>query len=180
MTILCNNAGANFRVSFDDQTEEMWHTVMNIGLTGAFLVIKAAVSAMRRAGGGAIVNMESRVHSFWRREPGLRGQHGGNSRADDPVGGQTLRIGRHPMQHVLPRPRRHAFHPPRQRPQPQRLAPHYRQPGQLPAQTRRHPAGPPPNPRGHRQSVLVPGVRRRFDDYQGEPEGGRRRWHLEK
>ena len=59
MTILCNNAGANFRVSFDDQTEEMWHTVMNIGLTGAFLVIKAAVPAMRRAGGGAIVNMGS-------------------------------------------------------------------------------------------------------------------------
>ena len=59
MTILCNNAGANFRVSFDDQTEEMWHTVTNIGLTGAFLGIKAAVPAMRRAGGGAIVNMGS-------------------------------------------------------------------------------------------------------------------------
>jgi NAD(P)-dependent dehydrogenase (short-subunit alcohol dehydrogenase family) len=59
LTVLCNNAGANFRVSFDDQTEEMWHTVMNIGLTGAFLGIKAAVPAMRRAGGGAIVNMGS-------------------------------------------------------------------------------------------------------------------------
>ncbi|MDP6514567.1 MAG: SDR family oxidoreductase, partial [SAR202 cluster bacterium] len=59
LTALCNNAGANFRVSFDDQTEEMWHTVMNIGLTGAFLGIKAAVPAMRRAGGGAIVNMGS-------------------------------------------------------------------------------------------------------------------------
>ena len=59
MTILCNNAGANFRVSFDDQTEEMWHTVTNIGLTGAFLGIKAAVPAIRRAGGGAIVNMGS-------------------------------------------------------------------------------------------------------------------------
>ena len=59
MTILCNNARANFRVSFDDQTEEMWHTVMTIGLTGGFLGIKAAVPAMRRAGGGAIVNMGS-------------------------------------------------------------------------------------------------------------------------
>ena len=59
LTVLRNNAGANFRVSFDDQTEEMWHTVMNIGLTGAFLGIKAAVPAMRRAGGGAIVNMGS-------------------------------------------------------------------------------------------------------------------------
>ena len=25
VTILCNNAGANVRVSFDEQTEEMWH-----------------------------------------------------------------------------------------------------------------------------------------------------------
>jgi NAD(P)-dependent dehydrogenase (short-subunit alcohol dehydrogenase family) len=59
LTILCNNAGANYRVSFDEQTEEMWHTIMETALTGAFLGIKAAVPAMRRAGGGAIVNMGS-------------------------------------------------------------------------------------------------------------------------
>src|SRR5205814_2339061 len=28
VTLLCNNAGANFRVSFDDQTEEMWNLVI--------------------------------------------------------------------------------------------------------------------------------------------------------
>lgn len=59
LTILCNNAGANFRVSFDDQTEEMWHLIMETALTGAFLGIKAAVPAMRRAGGGSIINMGS-------------------------------------------------------------------------------------------------------------------------
>jgi 2,5-dichloro-2,5-cyclohexadiene-1,4-diol dehydrogenase 2 len=59
LTILCNNAGANFRVGFDEQTEEMWHTVMDTALTGAFLGIKASVPAMRRAGGGAIINMGS-------------------------------------------------------------------------------------------------------------------------
>lgn len=59
LTILCNNAGANFRVSFDDQTEEMWHLIMESALTGAFLGIKAAVPAMRRAGGGSIINMGS-------------------------------------------------------------------------------------------------------------------------
>lgn len=59
LTTLCNNAGANFRVSFDDQTLEMWHTIVEISLTGAFLGIKAAVPAMRRAGGGAIVNIGS-------------------------------------------------------------------------------------------------------------------------
>lgn len=59
VNLLCNNAGANFRVGFDDQTEEQWRTVIEIGLTGAFLGIKAAVPAMRRAGGGVILNMGS-------------------------------------------------------------------------------------------------------------------------
>lgn len=59
VTILCNNAGANFRVSFDEQTEEQWHIVMETALTGAFLGIKATVPAMRRAGRGSIINMGS-------------------------------------------------------------------------------------------------------------------------
>jgi 3alpha(or 20beta)-hydroxysteroid dehydrogenase len=59
LTVLCNNAGANFRVNFDEQTEEQWHIIMETGLTGAFLGIKAAVPAMRRAGGGSIINMGS-------------------------------------------------------------------------------------------------------------------------
>lgn len=59
LTILCNNAGANFRVSFDEQTADMWHLIVETALTGAFLGIKAAVPAMRRAGGGAIVNIGS-------------------------------------------------------------------------------------------------------------------------
>ena len=59
LTTLCNIAGANYRVSFDEQTEEMWHTIMEVALTGAFLGIKAAVPAMRRAGNGSIVNIGS-------------------------------------------------------------------------------------------------------------------------
>jgi len=59
VTTLCNNAGANFRVSFDDHTEEQWHTIIEIGLTGAFLGIKAVVQSMRKAGGGVILNMGS-------------------------------------------------------------------------------------------------------------------------
>src|SRR5579885_2390190 len=34
ISILCNNAGANFRVSFDEQTEEMWNTIVGTILTG--------------------------------------------------------------------------------------------------------------------------------------------------
>jgi 3alpha(or 20beta)-hydroxysteroid dehydrogenase len=59
VSILCNNAGANFRVSFDDQTLKMWNIIMDTGLTGAFLGIKAVVPSMRRAGGGSILNMGS-------------------------------------------------------------------------------------------------------------------------
>ena len=59
MTTLCNNAGANFRVSFEEQTEDQWQTIMEIGLTGAFLGIKAVVPSMRKAGSGVILNMGS-------------------------------------------------------------------------------------------------------------------------
>ena len=59
VTTLCNNAGANFRVSFDDQSLEMWNIIMETGLTGAFLGIKAVVPSMRRAGGGSILNIGS-------------------------------------------------------------------------------------------------------------------------
>lgn len=70
LTILCNNAGANFRVSFDEQTEEMWHLILEIALTGAFLGIKAAVPAMRRAGGGSIINIGSIVTTRCGDNPG--------------------------------------------------------------------------------------------------------------
>ena len=59
VTILCNNAGANYRVSFDDQTEAMWNTIVGTILTGSFLGIKAVIPSMRRAGHGVIVNLGS-------------------------------------------------------------------------------------------------------------------------
>ena len=59
VSILCNNAGSNFRVGFDEQTEEMWNTIVGTILTGSFLGIKAVVPSMRRAGVGVIVNLGS-------------------------------------------------------------------------------------------------------------------------
>jgi len=59
VTILVNNAGANFRVSFDEQTEEMWRMILDTILTGSFLGTKVVVPSMRRAGGGVIVNLGS-------------------------------------------------------------------------------------------------------------------------
>ncbi|MBV9174179.1 MAG: SDR family oxidoreductase [Chloroflexi bacterium] len=59
INILCNNAGANFRVSFDEQTEEMWNMIVGTILTGSFLGTKAVIPSMRRAGRGVIVNLGS-------------------------------------------------------------------------------------------------------------------------
>ena len=56
---LCNNAGANVRVGFDEQTEEQWHLIVGTILTGSFLGIKATIPSLRRAGGGVIVNLGS-------------------------------------------------------------------------------------------------------------------------
>lgn len=56
---LCNIAGANYRVGFEEQTEEMWRAILDTNLTAYFLGIKAVVPAMRRAGGGVILNIGS-------------------------------------------------------------------------------------------------------------------------
>ncbi|MFN8522270.1 MAG: SDR family NAD(P)-dependent oxidoreductase [Chloroflexota bacterium] len=59
VTILCNNAGANYRVGFDEQTEEQWNHIVGTILTGSFLGIKAAIPSMRKAGRGVIMNLGS-------------------------------------------------------------------------------------------------------------------------
>jgi 3alpha(or 20beta)-hydroxysteroid dehydrogenase len=59
ISILCNNAGANFRVGFDEQTEDMWNLLIATMLTGSFLGTKAVVPSMRRGAGGVIVNLGS-------------------------------------------------------------------------------------------------------------------------
>ena len=56
---LCSFAGANHRVSFDMQTEEMWRRILDINLTGCFLGTKVMMPALRRAGGGVILHVGS-------------------------------------------------------------------------------------------------------------------------
>ncbi len=56
---LCSFAGANHRVSFDMQTEEMWRRILDINLTGCFLGTKVMIPALRRAGGGVILHVGS-------------------------------------------------------------------------------------------------------------------------
>jgi 3alpha(or 20beta)-hydroxysteroid dehydrogenase len=59
VTVLCNNAGANFRVGFEEQTDEQFQLIMEVGLNGAFIGTKAVVPSMRKAGVGVILNMGS-------------------------------------------------------------------------------------------------------------------------
>jgi NAD(P)-dependent dehydrogenase (short-subunit alcohol dehydrogenase family) len=45
----------------EDTSEEDWNEVLRINLTGAFLVTKAAMRALREQGGGSIVHIASRM-----------------------------------------------------------------------------------------------------------------------
>jgi NAD(P)-dependent dehydrogenase (short-subunit alcohol dehydrogenase family) len=60
LDILVNNAGIIIpRVPIEERTEAEWDQVMAVNAKGVFLGTKHAIPAMRRAGGGAIVNISS-------------------------------------------------------------------------------------------------------------------------
>ena len=60
LTVLVNNAGVQNPPALIESTERAtWARILDINLTGTFLGIKAAAPALRRAGGGAIVNIAS-------------------------------------------------------------------------------------------------------------------------
>src|SRR5258705_9358292 len=59
VSVLVNNAGI-VRFGVIAETEPaVWRQVIEINLTGSFLGIRAVQSSMRKAGGGAIVNISS-------------------------------------------------------------------------------------------------------------------------
>ncbi len=59
LDILVNNAGIAKMGGVDDTAEEDWDAVININQKGVWLGMKTAVPAMRRRGGGSIVNISS-------------------------------------------------------------------------------------------------------------------------
>jgi 3(or 17)beta-hydroxysteroid dehydrogenase len=61
LNALVNNAGIGGAGRVEDTTLEEWHRVMEVNATGVFLGTKAAIPALRRAGGGAIVNISSQL-----------------------------------------------------------------------------------------------------------------------
>jgi NAD(P)-dependent dehydrogenase (short-subunit alcohol dehydrogenase family) len=65
---IVNNAGAVVVATAEHTSDENWEMVMAVNLTGTFLVSRAALPALRRAGGGSIVNIGSVLGLVARRE----------------------------------------------------------------------------------------------------------------
>ena len=59
LDILVNNAGISMRHSDMDVSSDDWDRMMEVNAKGVFLGVKYAIPAMRRAGGGSIVNISS-------------------------------------------------------------------------------------------------------------------------
>jgi len=61
LDVQVNNAGISGTGRVEDVTLEAWNQVMDINSTGVFLGTKVAIPAMRRAGGGSIINISSQL-----------------------------------------------------------------------------------------------------------------------
>ena len=59
LDVLVNNAGIYLSHTVEDTTSDEWDQVMNINAKGVFLGAKHAIPAMRKAGGGSIINISS-------------------------------------------------------------------------------------------------------------------------
>ena len=59
LDILVNNAGISGSSGSDVTSTTLWDSIMDVNAKGVFLGMKHAVPAMRRSGGGAIVNISS-------------------------------------------------------------------------------------------------------------------------
>ena len=59
LDVLVNNAGISSTAFEDPLDVEGWDAIMGVNATGVYLGTRAAIPALRRAGGGSIVNMSS-------------------------------------------------------------------------------------------------------------------------
>ncbi|HJU29509.1 MAG TPA: glucose 1-dehydrogenase [Candidatus Binataceae bacterium] len=59
LNVLVNNAGIANVKGIEETSEEEWDSIVNINQKGVWLGMKAAVPAMRRRGGGSIINISS-------------------------------------------------------------------------------------------------------------------------
>ena len=61
LDVLVNNAGVSAVGGIEDTTAAEWDRVMAVNAKGVFLGTKYAIPAMRRAGGGSIINISSQL-----------------------------------------------------------------------------------------------------------------------
>ena len=102
--VLVNNAGILIRAAIEETTEDDFDRIMAVNVKGVFLGTKHAIPAMRRAGGGSIVNISSVA--------GLVGSAGssaysatkGRRAPVHQVNRYRERRGQHPLQFRPPRP----------------------------------------------------------------------------
>jgi NAD(P)-dependent dehydrogenase (short-subunit alcohol dehydrogenase family) len=59
LDVLVNNAGIFDMSGLEDTSEELWDSIVNINQKGVWLGMKEAVAAMRKRGGGSIINISS-------------------------------------------------------------------------------------------------------------------------
>lgn len=59
LDVLVNNAALALSTRFEKISEEEWRRAMDVNVTAPFLLIRAALPAMKAAGGGRIVNISS-------------------------------------------------------------------------------------------------------------------------
>jgi NAD(P)-dependent dehydrogenase (short-subunit alcohol dehydrogenase family) len=59
LDVLVNNAGIYYQADVVHTPSDVWNSVLDVNLTGAFLCTKHAVPAMVRGGGGAVINVAS-------------------------------------------------------------------------------------------------------------------------
>jgi NAD(P)-dependent dehydrogenase (short-subunit alcohol dehydrogenase family) len=59
LDVVVNNAGAVVVADAEHTSDEEWQHVIDVNLTGAFLVSRAVLPLLRKAGGGSIINIGS-------------------------------------------------------------------------------------------------------------------------
>src|SRR6266404_8134515 len=101
--ILGNNAGIVIRKSIEETTEDDLDRILAVNLKGVFLGTKQAIPAMRRAGGGSIINISSTA--------GLVGSHYGSASYTATKGAVRLFTKATAVQHAKDKIRCNSVHP---------------------------------------------------------------------
>ena len=103
LNILVNNAGIVIRKSIEETTEDDWDRIVAVNLKGVFWGTKHAIPAMRRAGGGSIINISSTA--------GLVGSPYGSASYTATKGGVRLLTKSTALQHATDHIRCNSVHP---------------------------------------------------------------------